>query len=69
MTVNSNFETNFPQKLLSINTQVLRLRKAFRNSSSANLKLSKTQLPQIGQSGGILGTLLGPLLRKSFPLM
>ena len=35
---NSNDETNFPHKLLSINTQVLKIRKAFPNGSLANVK-------------------------------
>ena len=46
-----NDENNFPHKLLLTNTQVSKLRKAFANSSSANIKLSKTQLHKIGQSG------------------
>ena len=37
--------------------------KDFANGSSANIKLSKTQLYKIGQSGGFLGRLLGPLLK------
>ena len=37
---NSNDETNFAHKLLITNTQVSRLRKAFANNSSANIKLS-----------------------------
>ena len=37
----SNDETDFPHKLLLTSTQVLRLHKAFVNSSSANIKLSK----------------------------
>ena len=32
-------ENNFPHKLLLTNTQVSRLRKAFANNSSANIKL------------------------------
>ena len=40
----SNDENNFPHKLLLTNTQVPELRKAFANGSSANIKLSKTQL-------------------------
>ena len=36
----SNDEINFPHKLLSTNRQVSRLRKAFANKSSANIKLS-----------------------------
>ena len=47
----SNDENNFLHKLLLPNTQVLRLCKAFANNSSANIKLSKTQLHNIGQSG------------------
>ena len=60
---------NFPQKLLSINTQVLKLCKAFGNNSSANITLSKTQLHKIEQSGGFLGRLLGPLLKSGLSLM
>ena len=50
----SNDESNFPHKLLFPNAQVSRLRKAFVNNSSANIKLSKTQLHKIGHSGGFL---------------
>ena len=46
----SNDENNFQHKLLSTNTQVLRLHKAFANGSSANIKLSKIQLHKVGQS-------------------
>ena len=59
----SNDENNFPHKLLLTNTQVSKLRKAFENNSSANKKLSKTQLHKIGQSGGFWGRLLGSLLK------
>ena len=41
---------------------VLKLRKAFPKCSSANKKLSKTQAHKIGQLGGFLVRLLGPLL-------
>ena len=37
-------EYNFPHKLLLPNTHVSRLRRAFANNSSANIKLAKTQL-------------------------
>ena len=57
----SSGEINFRHELLLTNTQVLRLHKAFRSGSSAKIKLSKTQLQKIGQSGGSLGRLLGPL--------
>ena len=56
-------ENNFPNKLLLINTQVSNLLKAFANNSSANIKLSKTQLSKMIQSGGFLGKLLAPLLK------
>ena len=39
-----NNETNFPHKLLLTDRQVLSLRKSFTNNSSADIKLSKTQL-------------------------
>ena len=45
------------------------LRKAFANGSSANVKLSKIPLRKVGQSGGFLGRLLGPLLKFGLPLM
>ena len=45
----SNDENNFSHKLLLSNTKISRIRKAFANNSSANIKLSKTQLHKIGQ--------------------
>ena len=62
-------ETNFPRKLLLIDTQVLRLHKTFANNSSANMKLLKTQLSKLVQPGGFSGRLLGPVLRTDLPLM
>ena len=59
----SNDENNFPHNLLLTNTQVSKLCKAFANGSSANTKLSKTQLYKIRQSGGFLVRLLGSLLK------
>ena len=43
----SNDENDIPHKLLLTNTQVPKLRKAFGNNSSANIKLSKTELHKI----------------------
>ena len=40
---NSDDETNFPQKLLLTNRQVVNLCKAFKNYLSTDIKLSKTQ--------------------------
>ena len=66
---NSNDETNFPDKLLLTNRQVLNLRKAFANYLSTDIKLSKAQLSKVIQSGGFPGRLLGPLLKTGLPLM
>ena len=65
----SNDENNFPHKLLLNNTQDLKFCKAFANNSSANIKISKTQLHKIGLSRGFFGRLLGPLLRNEMPLI
>ena len=65
----SNDENNCPHKLLLTSAQASKLRKAFANNSSANLKLSKTQLHKIGQSRGFLGRLLEPLLKTGLPLI
>ena len=62
-------ETNFPHKLLLTNRQVSNLRKAFANNSSADIKLSKTQLSKMIQSGGFLGRLLGLLLKAWLPFI
>ena len=62
-------ETNFPHKLFLTNRQVSNLRKAFANNSSTDIKLSKTQLSKMIQSGGFLGRLLGSLLKTGLPLI
>ena len=69
MVSNSNYNNNFPPELLLTNRQVANIRKAFPNHSSIDIKLSKTQLSKIIQSGGFLGKLLGPLLKTGLPLM
>ena len=51
---NSNDETNFPHKLLLTDTQVSKIRQAFANGSSANIKFSKTQLSKMIQLGGFI---------------
>ena len=53
-------ETNFPYRLLLTNRQVSNLFKAFTNKSSIDIKVSKTQLSKMIQSGGFLGWLVGP---------
>ena len=42
-------DTNFPHKLLLTNRQVANLCKVFANNSSADIKLSKTQLSKMIQ--------------------
>ena len=69
MTGNSDDETNFPHKLLLTNRQVSNLLKGFSNNLLANIKLSKTQVLKIIQSGGCLGRLLGSLLKNGLRLM
>ena len=59
----SNDKNNFLCKLLLTNTQVLQLHKGFANTSSANIKLSKTQLHKIGKSGRFFGRISRPLLK------
>ena len=66
---NSDDETNFPHKLLLTNRKVANLPKVFGNSSSTDIKLSKTQLSKMIKSGRFLGRLLGPLLKTALPLM
>ena len=61
MVGDSNDNTNFPHELLLINRQVANIRKTFANHSSIDIKLSKTQLSKMIQSGGFLGNLLGKL--------
>ena len=51
---NYNDETNFPNKILFTDAQVWKIRKAFVNGSSANIKFSKTHLSKMIQSSGFL---------------
>ena len=69
MMSNSNGETNYPHKLLLTNRQVPNLRKYFANYASSDIKLSKSRLSKMIQSGGFLGRILGPLLKTGLPLM
>ena len=72
MVCNSNDNTNFRHELLLTNRQVANIRKAFTNHSSIDIKLSKTQLSKMIQSGKFLGNLLGklagPLMKVTMPL-
>ena len=72
MVSNSNDNTNFPHELLLTNREVANIRKAFAKNTSIDIKLSKTQLSKMIQSGGFLGNLLGklagPLMKVAMPL-
>ena len=62
-------ETDFAHKLLLTNRHVANLRKGFANHLSTDIKLSKTQLSKMMQSGGLLGSLSGPLLKTGLLLI
>ena len=63
---------DLPHELLLITRQKTKLRNAFNNNMSTDLKLSKAQISKIIQSGGFLGSLLsklaGPLMKVAIPL-
>ena len=60
---------NLPHELLLTTRQKTKIRNAFNNNMSTDLKLSKAQINEIIQSGGFLGRLLGPLLKTGLPLI
>ena len=60
---------NLPHELLLTTRQKTKLRNAFNNNMSTNIKLSKAQINKIIQSGCFLGKLLGPLLKTGLPLI
>ena len=60
---------NLPHELLLTTIQKTKIRNAFNNNMSTDLKLSKAQINKIIQSGGFLGKLLGPLLKTGLPLI
>ena len=65
----SNDETNYVHKLLLINTQVSKIRKAFPNELSAIIKFSKLQLSRMIQLGVFLSRLLVLLLKTGLPVI
>ena len=69
MVGDSNDENNLPHKLLLTNTEVSKIRKAFANGSSENIRLSKTQFSKMVQLGGFLSRLLEPLLKTNLSVM
>ena len=58
---------NLPHKLLLTTRQKTKVRNAFNDNTSSDLKLSKAHISRIIQSGGFLGSLLskvvGPLMK------
>ena len=48
---------NLPRELLLTTRQKIKSRNAFNNNMSTDIKLSKTQISKIIQSGGFLGSL------------
>ena len=60
---------DLPNELLLATRQKTKLRNAFNNNTSVDIKLSKAQISKIIQSGGFLGSLLnklsGPLLKMA----
>ena len=60
---------NLPHELLLTTRQKTKIRNAFNNNTSTNIKLSKAQINKIIQSGRFLGKLLGPLLKAGLPLI
>ena len=63
---------NLPHELLFTTRQKTKLRNAFNNNMSTDLKFSKAKISTIIQSGGFLGSLLsklaGPLMKIVIPL-
>ena len=62
-------KNDLPHELLLTTRQKTKLRNSFNNNMSTDLKLSKSQVSKIIQSGGFLGRLLGPLLKTRLPLI
>ena len=60
---------NLPHELLLTTRQKTKVRNAFNNNTSTDLKLSKAQINKMIQSGGFLGRLIGPLLKTGLPLI
>ena len=63
---------NLPYELLLTTRQKTKLRNAFDNNMSTDLKLPKAQISKVAQSGGFLGSILsklaGPLMKIAIPL-
>ena len=60
---------DLPHELLLTTRQKTKLRNAFNNNMSTDLKLSRAQISKIIQSGGFLGRLPGSSLKFRLPLI
>ena len=64
---------DLPHELLLTTRQKTKLRNAFNNNTSTDLKLCKARISKIIQSGGFLGSLLsklaGSLMKVTVPLV
>ena len=58
---------NLPHELLLTTRKTTKLRNAIENNMSTDIKLSKTQISKIIQSGGFLSKHTGPLLKTGLP--
>ena len=62
---------DLPHELLLTTRQKIKLRNAFKNNMSTDLKLSEAQISKIIQFGGFLGSLLNklalPLMKVAIP--
>ena len=60
---------DLPHELLLTTRQKTKIRNAFNNNTSTDIKLFNAQINKIIQSGVFLGRLLGPLLKTGLPLI
>ena len=60
---------DLPHELLLTTRQKTKIRNAFNNNTSTDIKFSKAQINKIIQSGGFLGKLLCPSLKTGLPLI
>ena len=72
MSLKMFYGNNLAHEILLKTRQKTKLRNAFNNNMSTDIKLSKAQISEIIQSGGFLGSLLsklaGQLMKMAVPL-
>ena len=72
MSLKMFYGNNLAHEILLKTRQKTKLRNAFNNNMSTDIKLSKAQISEIIQSGGLLGSLLsklaGQLMKVAVPL-